>query len=211
MTTTPYPAPTFPQRFQAWFLVHACPHHEKIVAPHKQELLADLHGTILEIGPGTGVNLAYYPRDVRWIGIEPNPILHSYLRAAITQKNFPADLRFGRAESLGVPDASLDAVVSTLVLCTVRDVATTLREILRVLRPGGRFIFIEHVAAPPGTFTRRVQRFVRPVWNYFGDGCHPDRETWKYIESAGFSSLHLDHFRVPSPIVGPHIRGSAIR
>ncbi len=67
------------------------------------------------------------------------------------------------------------------------------------------------VAAPPGTFTRAVQRFVRPAWNYFGDGCHPDRETWESIESAGFSSVHLDHFRIPSPIVAPHIRGFALK
>ena len=211
MSTPSQPAPTFPQRLQAWILTHACPVYEKSVAPYKRALLGDLSGAILEIGPGTGVNLAYYPQTVRWIGIEPNPILHAHLRAAIAQKNLPADLRFGRAEFLDVPDASLDAVVSTLVLCTVRDVPATLREILRVLRPGGRFVFIEHVAAPPATFTRRLQRFVKPVWRYFGDGCHPDRETWKSIASAGFSSLHLDHFRVPSPIVGPHIRGSAVK
>jgi len=211
MTAAPRPAPTFPQRLQAWILTRACPVYEKSVAPYKRALLGELSGAILEIGPGTGVNLAYYPPTIRWTGIEPNPLLHAYLRAAIAEKNLSADLRFGRAESLDVPDSSLDAVVSTLVLCTVPDVAATLREILRVLRPGGRFVFIEHVAAAPETFTRRVQRFVKPVWRYFGDGCHPDRETWKSIASAGFSSVHLDHFRVPSPIVGPHIRGAAIK
>jgi ubiquinone/menaquinone biosynthesis C-methylase UbiE len=185
--------------------------YEKSVAPYKRTLLGELSGAILEIGPGTGVNLAYYPQTVRWTGIEPNPLLHPHLRAALDARHIAGEFRFGSAASLDVPDASLDAVVSTLVLCTVPDVAATLREILRVLRPGGRFVFIEHVAAPPATFTRRVQRFVKPVWRYFGDGCQPDRETWKSIESAGFSSVHLDHFRVPSPIVGPHIRGSAIK
>lgn len=211
MKSSPQLSVTFPQRLQAWILTHACPLYEKNVAHHKRSLLGDLRGAILEIGPGIGVNLAYYPQDVRWIGIEPNPLLHPHLRAALDARGIAGEFRFGSAESLGVPDASLDAVVSTLVLCTVPDVAATLREILRVLRPGGRFVFIEHVAAPRGTFTRSLQRFVRPVWNYFGDGCHPDRETWKCIESAGFSSLLLDHFRVPSPIVGPHIRGSAIK
>lgn len=211
MTTTPNPAPTFPQRLQAWILTHACPVYEKSVAPYKRALLGDLSGAILEIGPGTGVNLGFYPQTVRWTGIEPNPLLHPHLRAALDARHIAGEFRFGSAESLDVPDASLDAVVSTLVLCTVRDVPTTLREILRVLRPGGRFVFIEHVAAPPGTFTHRVQRFVKPVWRYFGDGCQPDRETWKSIESAGFSSFHLDHFRVPSPIVGPHIRGVAMK
>ncbi len=211
MSAAPHPAPTFPQRFQAWCLVHACPVYEKSVAPYKRALLGELSGAILEIGPGTGVNLSYYPQTVRWIGIEPNPLLHPHLRVALDARNIAGEFRFGSAASLDVPDASFDTVVSTLVLCTVPDVAATLREILRVLRPGGRFVFIEHVAAPPGTFTHRVQRFVKPVWRYFGDGCQPDRETWKSIQSAGFSSLHLDHFRVPSPIVGPHIRGSAIK
>ena len=211
MTAPPQSIPTFPQRLQEWILVHACPHHETIVAPRKQTLLSDLHGAVLEIGPGIGVNLAYYPQDIRWTGIEPNPLLHPHLRAALDARHIAGEFRFGSAESLGVPDDSLDAVVSTLVLCTVPDVAATLREILRVLRPGGRFVFVEHVAAPRGTFTRACQRFVRPVWNYFGDGCHPDRETWKHIESAGFSSVHLDHFRIPSPIVGPHISGFAVK
>jgi len=210
-STAQIPAPTFPQRLQAWILTRACPVYEKSVAPYKRALLGELSGAILEIGPGTGVNLAYYPPTVRWTGIEPNPLLHPHLRAALDARHIAGEFRFGSAESLGVPDASLDAVVSTLVLCTVPDVAATLREILRVLRPGGRFVFIEHVAAAPATFTRRVQRFVKPVWRYFGDGCQPDRETWKSIASAGFSSVHLDHFRVPSPIVGPHIRGSAIK
>ena len=211
MCTTPHPAPTFPQRFQAWILTRACPVYEKNVAHHKRALLGDLSGTILEIGPGIGVNLAYYPQDIRWIGIEPNPLLHPHLRTALDARRIAGEFRFGSAESLDVPDASLDAVVSTLVLCTVPDVTATLREILRVLRPGGRFVFIEHVAAPPNTFTHRVQRFVKPAWRYFGDGCHPDRETWRSIKSAGFSSVHLDHFRVPSPIVGPHIRGFAVK
>ncbi|MCL4522365.1 MAG: class I SAM-dependent methyltransferase [Acidobacteria bacterium] len=202
---------TFPQRIQAWILVHACPQHEKIVAPHKRELLTGLRGTILEIGPGTGVNLAYYPQDVRWIGIEPNPLLHAHLRAALDASRIAGEFRFGSAESLDVPDASCDTVVSTLVLCTVPNLAATLREIRRVLRPGGRFVFMEHVAAPRGTLLRGVQRLIRPAWNYFGDGCHPDRETWKFIESAGFSSLQLDHFRIASPIVAPHIRGFAIK
>ena len=210
-STAQTPAPTFPQRLQAWLLVHACPQHEKIVAPHKQELFTGLRGTILEIGPGIGVNLAYYPQDVRWIGIEPNPLLHPYLRAALDARHIAGEFRFGTAQSLDVPDASVDAVVSTLVLCTVPDAAVTLREILRVLRPGGRFVFMEHVAAPRGTFLRGVQRCIRPAWNYFGDGCHPDRETWKHIESAGFASIQLDHFRISSPIVAPHIRGFAIK
>jgi hypothetical protein len=80
-----------------------------------------------------------------------------------------------------------------------------------VLRPGGRFAFIEHVAAPHGTRTRRVQRWIRPVWRVLGDGCNPERETWVSIRKAGFAEVNLQHFRVPFPVIGPHIAGIATK
>ena len=106
---------------------------------------------------------------------------------------------------------SVDFAVSFLVLCSVDDVAGTLREVRRVLRPGGRFVFIEHVAAPKGTWLRRLQRVVRPLWQRITDGCRPNRETWTHLEEAGFSQLEIEHFRVPVPVVGPHLSGTAIR
>lgn len=121
------------------------------------------------------------------------------------------DLRLGTAERLEAEDNSVDAVVSTLVLCTVPDVAATLQEVLRVLKPGGRFLFMEHVAAPRGTRLRRVQQWIRPLWKVIGDGCHPDRETWTIIETAGFDSVKIEHFQAPFPIFGPHIMGEAIK
>lgn len=177
----------------------------------KRALFSGLHGDILEIGAGTGPNLEYYPHDVRWIGIEPNPAMFPYLQDEARRLGMTIQLRAGTAERLDVPDNSVDAVVGTLVLCSVSDPARVLQEIRRVLKPGGRYIFIEHVAAPQRTFLRGVQRIVRPIWKAFSDGCHLDRETWTTIEKAGFSRVELDHFRVSPALYAPHISGFAVK
>lgn len=180
-------------------------------AARKRALLADLRGNVLEIGPGGGPNLSYYRADVTWVGVEPNPYMHPYLLRRAADLARPVELRSGVAEQLPVADASQDAVVATLVLCSVYDPARVLAEIVRVLKPGGRFVFIEHVAAPAGTRLRRVQNFVNPVWRRFADGCHANRETWATIEAAGFSQVAIDHYASTLPLVTPHIAGSATK
>ncbi len=199
------------KRLMAFMLARLSGKHERFIADRKRALFTDLHGDILEIGPGTGTNLRYYSTGIRWIGVEPNPFMHPYLKREAGRLGLKIELRDGQAERLELGEGSLDAVVSTLVLCSVRDVPDTLREILRVLKPGGRFLFIEHVAAPPGTWLRRVQRWVRPISKALADGCCPDRETWKAIEQGGFESLHYEHFRVPIPITATHIAGVATK
>jgi len=199
------------KRIYAWMLVKGSPKYQRAVAAHKRKLFADVRGDVLEIGPGTGVNLPYYRADIRWIGIEPNPFMHAYLRKEAERLGLNVDLRLGTAERLEAEDNSVDAVVSTLVLCSVPDLAVTLQEVLRVLKPGGRFLFMEHVAAPRGTRLRRVQRWVRPLWKIIGDGCHPDRETWMALENAGFERVRCQHFRVRFPIIGPHVMGEAVK
>lgn len=177
----------------------------------KRALLGNLHGNVLEIGPGTGPNLSYYPPDITWLGIEPNLAMFPYVEREAKRLGLPIQLRQGQAEHLEAEDNSLDAVVCTLVLCSVPDPAQTLRQVLRVLKPGGRFVFIEHVAAPQNEGLRRRQSFIRPLWQRLGDGCQPDRETWVTIQNAGFSQVQLEHFRTKVPIVGPHIAGFAIK
>jgi len=199
------------KRFFAWFLAHCTARHERAIAERKRALFADLSGTVVEIGPGTGVNLKYYPRGIHWIGIEPNPFLHPAIEQAARATGVNAEWREGLADALPLDDASADAVVSTLVFCSLENVGGALGEILRVLKPGGRFIFLEHVAAEEGSSTRRWQRRAVPISSYLCDGCHPDRETWRAIESAGFSTVALDHFRLPLPLVGPHIAGVATK
>jgi ubiquinone/menaquinone biosynthesis C-methylase UbiE len=185
--------------------------HDTFLAPYKRLLLRDLHGEVMEIGPGTGPNLAYYSPDIHWIGVEPNPYMHDYLRARAAEQGRRVDLRTGHAEALPAEDESMDAVVSTLVLCSVHNLDTTLAEVRRVLKPGGKFVFIEHVAAATGTGLRRMQNFVRPVWRAVADGCQPNREIGKHLEQAGFAELHIEYFDVAVPVVKPHIAGYAVK
>ena len=199
------------KRFHAWMLAHLTGRYERMVADRKRALFTGLQGKVLEIGPGTGPNLRYYPSGIRWIGIEPNRFMYPYLREAAEKTGVAVDLRPGTAEQLPAEEGSVDAVVSTLVLCSVTDPPAVLQEIVRVLRPGGRFLFLEHVAAPPGTRLRRVQTMLRPVWKFIGDGCHPDRETWIAIERAGFDRVDFEHFRLPLGPVATQIAGTAVK
>lgn len=199
------------KRLFAWMMATGTAEYESAVRDRKQALFANLHGDVLEIGPGTGPNLLYYPHDIHWIGIEPNPFMYPYLKKEAERLGLNIDLRNGTAERLEAEDNSMDAVVSTLVLCSVPNLAGTLQEVLRVLKPGGRFLFIEHVAAPRGTWLRRLQSGIRPVWKVLGDGCNPDRETWIALENAGFESVNYQEFQAPVPIVSPHIVGVATK
>jgi ubiquinone/menaquinone biosynthesis C-methylase UbiE len=185
--------------------------YEQIVAQRKQALFSDLHGTVLEIGPGAGPNLRYYPADAAWIGVEPNVHMHPYLQQEAERLGRAITIETGTADHLPVPDNSVDAVVSTLVLCSVPDVAATLAEIQRVLKPGGRFLFIEHVAAPPGSRLRRMQGLIRPLWSAFADGCQPNRDTGALLDAAGFKRVRYQPFNVPAPIIRPHIMGVATK
>lgn len=197
------------KRLSAWALSRPNRRYDAMVAEEKSALLAPLSGTVLEIGPGGGNNLPFLRPYMRWIGIEPNPFFHDRLRARGERLGIDVAVRAATAEALPVPDHSVDAVISTLVLCSVRDPTAALREVRRVLRPGGRFVFVEHVAAPHGTGLHIAQRAVRPVWRALSDGCHVDRETDHLIEEAGFATVDLHHFTVPVPIMGPHIAGVA--
>lgn len=199
----------FGKRFFAWIMAQSSSTYNKIVSDRKRSLFANLQGKVLEIGPGTGPNLPYYPKDIHWIGIEPNPHMHSYLQKQAKKLGLNIDLRIGNAEWLDAEDNSIDTVVSTLVLCSVPNIDYTLQAILRVLKPGGRFLFIEHVAAPQGTVLRQVQSAIRPTWQVIGDGCHPDRETLIALENAGFASINYERFDAQLPIVSPHIIGVA--
>lgn len=205
--------PSWYQRFFAWTMAHGNADYEAAVRDRKQKLFAGVHGKVLEIGPGTGPNLVYYPRDTHWMGIEPNPYMHSYLKQAAKRVGLDIEIRNGTAERLEVEDNSVDAVVSTLVLCSVDNLEATLKEILRVLKPGGRFYFLEHVAAPQDTRLRKIQNWIAPLWQVLGDGCHPNRETWSVLEKVGFEKLNYEHFQadaVPA-LVKPQIIGVATK
>lgn len=197
------------RRVMAWMMAHAAGGHESLVSDRKRRLLGALHGSVLEIGPGTGTNLSYYPEDVRWLGIEPNRHMVPYLQREATRLGRAAEVRIGAAESLDVPDESMDFVVSTLVLCSVDDLSAVLREALRVLRPGGRFCFLEHVAAADGSRLHLLQRAIGPVWRALGDGCRPDRDPLRVLRASGFAEVVAEPFQLPIPVIGPHLAGYA--
>ena len=182
------------------------------LAPYKSRLFAEASGTILEIGPGAGANLRHLAtKSIRWIGVEPNPYMNQYLAEEGERLGMQIEVLKATAEQLPIKAASVDYVISTLVLCSVVDQGRAISEMLRVLKPGGKLMFIEHVAAPSGTFLRRFQSAVKPFWRRMGDGCHPDRDTRAAIARSGFNIIEVDEFAAPLPVVRPHIAGYAIK
>lgn len=123
-------------------------------------LLGALRGTVVELGPGAGGNLHHYGPDVRWLGIEPSRTARDRTKAEAAHLGMRAQVLPGRAETLELDDAGVDAVVCSFVLCSVADQAAALTQVRRVLRPGGRFVFAEHVAARKGTWVRRGQNLM---------------------------------------------------
>lgn len=173
-------------------------------------LLAGARGAVLEVGGGTGANLAHY-RDVDRVTIvEPDPYMRKKLGPKVVATRVPVEVSAAGAETLPFPDGSFDTAVSTLVMCTVPDQALALGEIRRVLRPGGRLLFIEHVRAE-GAMARWQDR-IEPLWGRLLGGCHPNRDTVAAIEEAGIEIERFEAFYPPGPMSGltPHVQGSAI-
>lgn len=182
-------SPDLAARLFAWGHARSDAFLERHYAEDRRRLLAGLQGRVLELGPGTGNNLPHYPQDVSWVGVEPNVHMHRRIRARAEALRRRVELHLGSAEALPFPAESFDAVVATLVLCSVDDADRVLREVRRVLRPGGRFLFLEHVGAPRSSGLRLLQELVAPLWSSLGHGCRPDRDTGAALERAGFAVL----------------------
>ena len=180
----------------------------------RDELLSGLTGRVVELGSGTGVNLSRYPGGAEEVVLtEPDPHMRRHLRRHLQAHpdRGRITLQDAPAERLPFPDSSVDTVVSTLVLCTVPDPHAVLTEVRRVLRNDGRLLFIEHVAAPPGTSAARWQKRLEPIWGVFAGGCRLTRPTAALLQEAGFSfdSLQTDTLSPAPWFIKPAIRGVA--
>jgi SAM-dependent methyltransferase len=196
----------------------AAPRSEaKGVTAHRRALTSEVSGRVLEVGCGNGLNFPYYPRSVaEVVAVEPEPYLRQRARAAAAGAGVAVPVRVldGEAEALPVGASTFDSAVVSLVLCCVADPETALRELRRVLRPGGRLYFYEHVRATSAR-ARRAQRWAGPLWSLMAGGCHPARDTASAIAEAGFviERIHCFDYRpgpaLPLALVEPHIIGMA--
>jgi ubiquinone/menaquinone biosynthesis C-methylase UbiE len=183
------------------------------LADWRRELLRSARGAVLELGAGTGGNLALYPEGLsRLVLSEPDRHMRAILQRKLGRRQ-DIEVLAAQAEALPLPARSFDTVVATLVLCSVDEPLRVLAEIHRVLRPGGMFLFLEHVGAPGGTWTRRAQGLVEPVWKRIAGNCHLTRETGSLLEAAEFELSPCTEETLPgsSTLAGRSIRGVARR
>jgi SAM-dependent methyltransferase len=181
------------------------------MAARRQKLLADAYGAVLEIGAGTGLNLPHYPAGLDQLVLaEPGARMGDHIDLGRGPGGVAARLERAPAEDLPFADGSFDTVVSTFVLCTVADPQRAVAEAVRVLRPGGCLLFLEHVRAEPG-WRRTLQRRSAGAWAAFADGCRCDRPTLETIEAQmRVESVESGRWRGMPAIVKPLVWGRAV-
>ena len=183
-------------RFNAWFFATFERYINVIARRHKQAAFAGLDAAcVLELGAGVGANLHHLRPGTHLIAVEPSRRMHDGLRRKAAAAGVQLTLLAHGAEDLPLPDASVDEVICSLVLCTVVDPDRVLAEVRRVLRPGGRFRFVEHVAAPAWSPRRWLQRALRRPWAWLYEGCRLDRDTATRILAAGFAHVTVERER----------------
>jgi ubiquinone/menaquinone biosynthesis C-methylase UbiE len=181
----------------------------------RAELLAQVGGHVLEIGAGTGATIDFYPPEVqRLVLSEPDPHMRERLARRVEQRGRDdIDVVAGSAERIEAGDESFDFAVATLVCCSVGDLHASLHEIRRVLKPGGGLVFLEHVAAAPGSARRRWQNWLTPAWRRLAGNCHLNRETERAIVECGYQIRQIarESMRKAPPFARPTIRGIAVK
>ncbi|XP_010511993.1 PREDICTED: methyltransferase-like protein 7B [Camelina sativa] len=212
------PKPDWYFELYGWFRSSGMERYEKEIAGYKKKLFSQVGDAekVLEIGIGAGPNIKYYNTlpNVSILGVDPNPKMESYARKSAIEAGLKSeDFKFihAVAECIPLEDASVDAVVTSLVMCSVTDVTQTLSEIKRILKPGGRYLFVEHVAAEDGSFLRMVQNMLDPVQQVVADGCHLIRPTGESLLKAEFpGGVDINKVSLTSFYhLSPHIYGVA--
>ena len=166
---------------------------------HRAQLIPQATGSVLEIGIGSGLNLPFYsPAVTRLCGVDPSAELLAMTRRKIDRLSFPVELFCQTAEQLPLERGSIDSVVTTWVLCSIPDPLAALRELKRVLRPGGRLLFVEH-GVSPDVGVQTWQHRLNPIWKRIAGGCHLDRRIEDLIRSAGFDIGQLRNTYLPGP------------
>lgn len=180
---------------------------------HRRSLLAGLRGRVIEVGAGEGSSFGLYPATVEGVlGVEPDDYLRGLAEGKARLAAVPVTVVPGTAENIPADDGEADAVVVSLVLCSVADQAAALAEIRRVLRPGGTLAFYEHVRSDRRVLAA-VEDLLTPAWQRLAGGCHPNRDTLQAIAAAGFQVLDTERFGFSAGPLSPpiaHILGRAI-
>ena len=180
----------------------------------RDEIAGGARGRVLEVGAGTGANFPYYSDQAQEvIATEPDPYMLERARRRAEEVGRSIELQRAPAEELPFEDASFDTVVSTLVMCTVRDPLRALSEVRRVLRPSGQLRMYEHVRYDHA-FGAFWQDLITPAWRWFGAGCHPNRDIASFVREAGFEFEQLERTKPHPPVppmvfARPHITGIA--
>ena len=200
-------------RFNAGFFTALDGYINWLTRDKKRMVFSGLPREVVEIGPGVGANFRYLPPMSRVIAIEPNPYMHGGLRRRAALRRIDVEIRSVSGDSIDLDDQSAGAVISSLLLCTVADPERVVSEIRRILRPGGRYAFLEHVAAPEDTVLRGIQHAVRRPWAWAFEGCCCERDLAAVISAAGFANVEIDRYRLRSPFLpfNTQIAGTATR
>ncbi|HUD03981.1 MAG TPA: methyltransferase domain-containing protein [Candidatus Paceibacterota bacterium] len=178
----------FKKRLFSKLLVRSGDRVDKILNDKKVSLFSGIGGKTLEIGAGIGVNARYFSDKSNLIALEPNHYFQSYL------VNKYSKVIISSAEKIDLPNNSIDNVISSLVLCSVSNESKVISEIYRILKPGGKYYLIEHI--PSDKYWLKIfQRFFSPIYQFFGDGCHPERDIVKEVNKSSFNILKLEKFK----------------
>jgi len=189
----------------SWYRRHILPHlvdlgmRQERLSAYRRRLLSDAEGRVLEIGVGSGLNLQFYgPATSELLALDPSPELLAMARKAAPAAPFPVAWLEASAEAIPLASHSVDTAVSTWTLCSVPDAARALAEIRRVLKPGGRLLFVEHGRAPDAS-VRWWQDQLTPLWKHVAGGCHLNRAAPDLVEAAGFRIERLETGYMPGP------------